>query len=261
MDYLNNIRYINDDFARIFLKQLMPGVIHNFANPLNSIMGRTKMMERRVGDLANFLQEHHPQVAADIDAAIKKLDADTASLSDNANYFRSIFKVLTDKLYCLTDNGNANVNLSHLMKLESEFGNFLLDFKHNVKKTLILDDDIPPVPGNQSHLSICLTMMIIHALNMMDGFQEKELIMMTSRDDFRAYLTIRYKGNVPDANSTEDRKTCKINSTLETFPKQHEQKLLLALSLLEEYGAAHEVTENGGWSEIKISLPCSGEMR
>ena len=35
-------------FVATFLDELIPGIFHNLANPLNGIMGRSKLMQRRL---------------------------------------------------------------------------------------------------------------------------------------------------------------------------------------------------------------------
>ena len=40
MDNDGIYRELENDFLSTFMGELMPGVLHNFANPLNGIMGR-----------------------------------------------------------------------------------------------------------------------------------------------------------------------------------------------------------------------------
>jgi len=42
---------LEDDFSETFIRELMPGILHNFANPLNGIMGRARLLQKRMEDL------------------------------------------------------------------------------------------------------------------------------------------------------------------------------------------------------------------
>ena len=48
MDKGEIYRALEDDFAATFIEELIPGILHNFANPLNSILGRSKLLQRRI---------------------------------------------------------------------------------------------------------------------------------------------------------------------------------------------------------------------
>ena len=48
MEKDNKQTLLEKEFLATFLKELMPGILHNFANPLNGIMGRSKLLQRRI---------------------------------------------------------------------------------------------------------------------------------------------------------------------------------------------------------------------
>ena len=37
-----------NEFETTFVQELVPGILHNFANPLNGIMGRSRLLQRKV---------------------------------------------------------------------------------------------------------------------------------------------------------------------------------------------------------------------
>jgi len=136
-------------FEGTFIEELIPGILHNFANPLNGIIGRTRLLQRRLeeGDpqdprgipgggthsfggsreAAQGHRTHHPRVR-------------TGSLT--------FFKHVSGKFYAIGDRNMQQVNISELVENEIRFFDFYLDFKHNVKKIMDLDGDLHDVSGS-----------------------------------------------------------------------------------------------------------------
>ena len=52
----NLYTHLEKKFVETFLDELLPGIFHNFANPLNGIMGRSKLMQRRLDDFVKKLE-------------------------------------------------------------------------------------------------------------------------------------------------------------------------------------------------------------
>lgn len=241
-------------FSETFLKSLMPGVIHNFANPLNTIMGRAKMLERRISDFVKILGETHPAAASDLNPLIRKISTDIGTLNENSDHFCCIFRDLAGKFNYLTRTERGMFDLTGLVRLEAGFANFFLDFKHSVKSTMDLDQDAPEVMGIPSDYSVFITAMIKYALNKMDGAEEKEIILKTGHDDLRVFLSMKFKGNKMSEKTNQGPTTMSAGEMARTC-EADEQALFLALSLLKENGSTYEMVEDGNWSEITLSIP------
>ena len=54
-------------FVATFLDELMPGIFHNFANPLNGIMGRSKLMQRRLENFVRKIENRYPEIENEAD--------------------------------------------------------------------------------------------------------------------------------------------------------------------------------------------------
>ena len=56
------IHILEKKFVATFLDELLPGIFHNFANPLNGIMGRSKLMQRRLDDFVKKIETVIPRL-------------------------------------------------------------------------------------------------------------------------------------------------------------------------------------------------------
>jgi hypothetical protein len=244
--------YLRQAFAQILLNDLMPGVIHNFANPLSNIMGRVKMLERRLADLSQFLSTPAGEASGEATHCLGKIKADLAALSDSSQYFCGTFKHLSDKLVNIIEKKTEMLKVTELVRQEAQFANFFLEYKHNVKKTFLLEEDLSPVLVNRSNLTICMTLMIAAALRNMTGEKEKEIIFATSQYNGRVFVTLRYRGRPLSARENQGGRP---DFTVLSEGFGIANGLALALKVLETDGVAHEITEEGEWSEIRIALP------
>ena len=69
MEERNICQSLEDDFTSTFIRELIPGVLHNFANPLNGIMGRSKLLQRRIDDTVKKINEKYPEAASELEEA------------------------------------------------------------------------------------------------------------------------------------------------------------------------------------------------
>jgi hypothetical protein len=76
--------YLEKKFVATFLDELIPGIFHNFANPLNGIMGRSKLMQRRLDDFVKKMELRYPNIENDMGVDYKKLISDIHSISNES---------------------------------------------------------------------------------------------------------------------------------------------------------------------------------
>ena len=147
-------RALEKDFQATFIGELIPGILHNFANPLNGIMGRAKLLQRRIEENVKKMGEMYPDAAAGMMEELQRIKADIRSVSQESEYFFDMFKDVAGKFYALADKNEGRINISQLLAAEMRFVNFYLDFKHEIKKNIQLDKDVPDFKGNTADLSL-----------------------------------------------------------------------------------------------------------
>lgn len=177
-----------------FLDELMPGIFHNFANPLNGIMGRSKLMQRRLADFIRKIENRYPEIEKEAGADYKKLISDINAINDESEKFFDMFRVATGKFYALGARDVESLNLSVLIEAELGFADFYLDYKHNVKKEIHLDMDVPPITGIAAYYSIAFWMLIREAAKNAQKRNEETFRIVTTSDDQWVIVSISHTG-------------------------------------------------------------------
>ena len=155
-----NYRALEEEFAATFIRDLIPGILHNFANPLNSIMGRSKLLNRRFEEISAKIAEAYPDVYEVMKDDLQRLKTEIRAINNESEIFFDLFKSLTAKFYMMDSKTENRINLSQLLTDEMRFFFFYLDFKHELKKTMKLNYDVPSFKGNSAELSLAFWKLI-----------------------------------------------------------------------------------------------------
>lgn len=224
-------------FNDTLITELFPGIIHNLANPLNGIMGRATLMQRRVEGLLKKLTARYPDLPPDMEAAGQKILQDAGSIVSEADRFLAMFQDLTAKFSAITPREEERIDLSKLVADEMRFANFYLDFKHDVKKQIDLAEDLPEVMGDYSLFSLCFSALIRRAMRLMRSEPVKEFAVTTSRRDDVVVLSIRDTGG----------------------PAKEDGEFSDIEALLKGCGARVSLGRAGKVNEITVEIPVAGE--
>ena len=186
--------HLEKKFIATFLDELIPGIFHNFANPLNGIMGRSKLMQRRLEDFVKKIEMRYPNIENEMGGDYKKLVSDIHSISNESEKFFDMFRIATGKFYSLGAEGVEQLNLSSLVEAELGFADFYMDYKHNTKKEIRLDKDMPYIKGITGFYSLALWVLIREAtknVRLVDG----TFRIATAHDHQWAIMTISHIGD------------------------------------------------------------------
>ena len=231
-------------FLATFLDELMPGIFHNFANPLNGIMGRSKLMQRRLEEFVRKIENLYPAIEQEIGADYKKLISDIASINNASDEFFDMFRMATGKFYALGSRDAEKVNLSVLIEAELGFADFYLDYKHNVKKKIRLDMDVPCISGITAHYSIALWMLIREAAKNAQKRDGETLRIATTSDDQWVIVTVSHVGGSLIHGWREILFRASADADPLTCAAEGEKDLIQALMLLRRAGDV-EMTHDG----------------
>jgi len=188
------------EFASTFINELMPGIIHNFANPLNVIMGRAKLLERRMEDYFQKIQSKYPELAVKVSDEQNKLQNDVVSICKESDRFFYMFQDLASKFYAIADRRFGQINLTNLIENEIRFLEFYLDFKHEIKKNIKLISNLPNIYGVHSDYSHCLSALFRNSMYRMKKSNKKELSVETDYQDNVIRVVIQDTGEKPSDN-------------------------------------------------------------
>ena len=237
-------------FQDTFIEELVPGIVHNFANPLNGIMGRSRLLQRRLMDTVKSTdtEKDAPYLESN-----KKLIRDVDSIAREADRLSVLLQTVMGKFCSMGDRTAQKVNLSELIELEMRFFDFYLDFKHSVKKTLQLDGELPDVQGAPADYSLAFSTLIRYAAVAMKGSAQKELHISTQLEHGEICVKIQYRG-VPISDDLK-------RLLLDEMPGYAselgggEGAVLCAFSLLRKWGARFDVTSENGLNTIAVLMP------
>lgn len=243
---------LEKEFVAALYRELLPGVLHNFANPLNSIMGRSRLLQRRLEDLLSKMEQRCPSMAGEVEG--EKIRKDIGTLVSEADRFYDIFQDLAGKLSALSQREQVKINLSKLIEAEVRFADFYLDFKRNFKKTLQLDDNLPEITGNLADYSLGISAIIMSARLRMKDIAVKEISITARHNANFISLTIQDRGCAIS-------EVCRQLSNERTYGldiapiPEIDRGLCYALLLLGHNSVTAQVNCGAGGNVISLNVP------
>jgi len=246
---------LENDFEVTFSRDLIPGILHNFANPLNGIMGRTKLLQRRVEENIKKTVEHYPDAAKRFVEDYGKITKDVELMISEADRLFEMFRSVSGKFYAVGDTTTQKLNLSEVVENEMKFSEFYLDFKHQVKKQISLDPDVPEISATPADLTLFLSTLIRYCMQAMKASKVKEFSISTSRERGQATLKVQDTGSPLPGPLREF-----LMKGADEPPEGPEglRKLFLAFSLLRKYQARIEVFTEGSKNVYIVQIPIQG---
>lgn len=192
MNKTDTYAFLEKMFIDSFLDELLPGIFHNFANPLNGIMGRSKLMQRRLGDFVKKLEDRYPGIEGEMGEDYRKLLSDVDAINRESEKFYDLFRDATGKFYAIGAQGVEKLNLSSLVEAEMRFADFYLEFKHNVKKEVRIDPEMPDISGITAFYSMALWTLIRQGIKNIEDYSKETFFIATDHDDQWASVRINH---------------------------------------------------------------------
>ncbi|PKN69079.1 MAG: hypothetical protein CVU54_12285 [Deltaproteobacteria bacterium HGW-Deltaproteobacteria-12] len=254
MDKGEIFRELEKDFTATFIEELMPGILHNFANPLNGIMGRSKLSQRRIEETIRKMEEKYPDAAAGMAEDLRRIKADISSVNSETEYFFDMFKDVAGKFHALVEKNDNRINISHLLAAEMRFFDFYLNFKHEIKKDIQWDKDMPEFIGNVADLSLGFWRIIRFAMTRALASSLKEFHIKTDHDSKYVNVFIKSSG---EAMPAADLKNLMENLTSDSLDMNGvvEKGFLLSLLLFDKHQAKINFFSEENFSTISIGFP------
>ncbi|MBW2559599.1 MAG: HAMP domain-containing histidine kinase [Deltaproteobacteria bacterium] len=235
--------------------ELIPGIIHDFASPLNGILGRSELLGRRVEKTLERIAENGNTTNSGILEDCKKIGGDAGLLAREADRLFDLFNSVAGKFRTLKDTAVQEINLSEIVEDEVAFLWFYPDTKHDVEKHLTLERDIPVVTGVRADYSIALSAIIRHSIDSMQESESKELAVTTGYDDSHVYIRIEDTGT-PIAEVQRKKMLEQWDVATEPSPQLNGQGgFCYALPILKKYDALLQIGHEAGFTVTSIRIP------
>ncbi len=233
-------------FEASFVREMLPGVVHNFANPLNGIMGRSSLVRRR-------MEAHMKKISRGMEVSLDPaagMMKDIEIISGVTDRLSEMLHVLSEKHQAVNDKTEQKTNLSKHLSLEARFFEFDLDFKHNVKKTLKLDENLPDVMGCPTDFSLALSAMMRHVVRATTGNSSREIFMATGCEGGFVRMEVAFRGD--GDSGVQD---CSFEGTGEV-DEDTPEFALGAFLLAAKYAARARIVTEKGWVRFLVDIPC-----
>jgi signal transduction histidine kinase len=242
-------------FEATLTEYLIPGILHNFANPLNGIMGRAQILQRRLKDTLKRMGDQYPDVVAAFREPMNKLTSDVGSICQESDRFYNMFQDVSGKFYGAGATAPEMIDLSRLLVAELRFADYYLDFKHEVRKDLDIKESLPEIYGVPSYYSLCFWSLFRHAVESMRLESDKTLHIAMTADGNHVVVALRYQG-IPLTEEENRRIEQALSSDREdpSVLSVSVSHVYQTLHLLRRMGAHVDYGEKGGLHEIVIKV-------
>ena len=246
-------RFLEREFEGTFIEELIPGILHNFANPLNGIIGRTRLLQRRLEETIRKTREAYPEAERALSEDHAKLLKDIDLITHESDRLFDLFKHVSGKFYAIGDRNVQQINISELVENEIRFFDFYLDFKHNVKKILDLDGDLNDVAGSPADFSMFISTWVRYAMEGMRDSAVKEFFVSTARRNGHVVLKFQDTGRPMPA---EVKEAILKGRSGQELKDEGASRLLQAISLVRKYDVRFEIDHEAGINIFSVEVPC-----
>jgi len=250
----DRFRDLEQAFVATFQHELIPGILHNFANPLNGIMGRAQILKKRIEVNQKKIQDQYPDIASEFSDIHKKILSDITSITVESDRFYNMFHDVSGKFYTLGQNREERINISRLIASELRFADYYLDFKHEVTKEITIDDSLPDIKGIYSHISIALWMLFRHATKRMKADQDKRVLLSATSDQNYVIISCRFGGMIYSDHEISIIAAAAGKEDLGGIPPQMDKDILRGVALMKEMGMLVEALRHEGYNEIVVRM-------
>jgi len=141
----------NADFERVELARvgaLLPGIVHNLSTPLSGVLGGIQMLEMRALNIAESIEKPDRPTAAQWKELVSHLARNQKTIelvSRNAQNLAVLLQNLANRIAYFSIKTPDIHSLNQLVQTEMRFLESDLTFKHRVRRSVHLANDLPPL--------------------------------------------------------------------------------------------------------------------
>jgi signal transduction histidine kinase len=255
------LRMLADNYYGAYLLRVIEGVTHNLSSPLQVLYIRSEQLEQSLGQLHGFEQcDGATQVEGIVDRMEEKITSILGSLDDLNGQLKHLSSPLIIEKRSEIGDVKINEVIEHCLFLL----NANMFFKHNVKKTLRLDDGLPMLKGRRTDFCIIILNLMQNALEAMVDAQEKHFVIETSSQESKVIIRIQDTGSgIPEQDRGQIYDvffTTKKGTGHDGEVEEHAGLGLALVSLLlDDYNGTIACESVPGKTTFTIQIPCLAE--
>jgi len=166
------------------------GILHNFANPLNGIIGRTRLLQRRLEEAIRKTREAFRRRNASF-RRITRSCSRTSNSSPTSRTGSSTSSSTFREVLRYRDRNMQQVNISELVENEIRFFRFLPRFQAQCEEDHGPRRDLHDVSGSPADYSMFISTWVRYAMEAMRESPVKEFFVSTTRRNGHVILSFR----------------------------------------------------------------------
>jgi hypothetical protein len=170
-----------------------------------------------------------------------------------------MFKDVAGKFYTLATKNEDRLNISQLLTAEIRFADFYLDFKHEIKKAIQLEKDIPDLSGSAADLSIAFWRIIRFAMTRAANSTLKEFSIKTEHDNKYISVFIKSSGEEIPSEDVEALMESLNEDSVNMAGSNIDEGVFLSLLLFNKYKARINIFSEENFTTISIGFPYRSE--
>ncbi len=135
-------------FELVRVGALLPGIVHNLSTPLSGVLGGIQMLEMRALNIAESLEKPDRPTEAQWKELVSHLARNQKTIelvSRNAQNLSVLLQNLANRIAYFSIKTSDIHSLNQLVLTEMRFLESDLTFKHRVRRSVHLANDLPPL--------------------------------------------------------------------------------------------------------------------
>ena len=185
------LKKLGDHYYGIFLLRRLDGIVHNLNGPLQSLYIRSEQLEQNLNRLLGALEARELPQAEQLASRM----ADRAKgIAKNLDDLNAQLRQLSSDIVFENCSEIDDVQVNEAIQACLFVLNADMFFKHQVTKTLDLNNNLPPVTARKTELSIIVLNLVQNALEAMVHADDRHLVIETTTQDNNVVIKVQDSG-------------------------------------------------------------------
>jgi signal transduction histidine kinase len=197
------LRKLADNYYGLYMVRIIDGITHNLSGPLQVLYIRSEQIEQGLEQLRGAPQS---EGMTQVERLAGRMEEKIKSMSESLDELNNQMRHLTSPLIIEKRSEIGDVKINQVIEDCIFLLNADMFFKHNVKKTFSLDDDLPTLKGRRTDLCIIILNLVQNALEAMVDAQDKHFAIETSGQQDMVIIRVQDTVNTYTILSSQPRR-------------------------------------------------------
>lgn len=207
------------------LGSLVPGIIHNLSTPLSGVVGGIQLLEMRSLSIIESIEKLEKSSDAQWQEILNHLARNQKNIglvSRNARNLSDLLQILVERTSRFSIKSPDIYGLNQLVETELKFLEFNLTFKHRVRRSVDLADELPPLRCSYPIFVEVFEEIIYSVIELYDSTQDSllEIAFQTSLESGNLVFSIDCSvelSHFEEKDSTSDSLTLNSRPSFQKF--------------------------------------------